>query len=242
MQTKGQSLYEEVYHAILEDIRTGRYPENSALPDERSLARTYHVSRSTLRQALAILKQNELVFSIQGNGTFVRPHVFTQPLTRFYSFTDTLKNDNVLIRNEIVELETVRADETLACRTGNPEGSLFHRLVRLRSAETYPLMLETTFLPVSRFPQLDREILSAGSLYEYLRSEYCFHANRASETFCSVMPGPEEKQILRMPANTPCILLERFSFEEDSVIEYTRSVIRGDKYRFHVELAGRPNE
>ena len=242
MRAKGPSLYDEVYQAILADIRNGRYPENTALPDERSLARAYHVSRSTIRQALSLLKQSDLVFSIQGNGTFVRPHVFTQPLTRFYSFTDTLKNDNVLIQNELVGFGTVPADAALSRKTGHPEGSPFHRLVRLRSAETYPLMLETTFLPVSRFPQLDREVLSSGSLYEYLRSEYRFHADRASETFCAAMPSPEEKRLLRMPSNTPCILLERFSYEEDSLIEYTRSVIRGDKYRFHAELANRPNE
>ena len=234
------SLYRDVAGAILADIRSGRYPEGTALPAERALADAYHISRSTLRQALALLKQREIVFSARGNGTFVSPHCYTQPLTRFYSFTDTLKNSNILIQNEIVEFGTAEADASLARRTGYPEGTPFHRLLRLRSAETYPLMLETTFLPEARFPRLDRAVLAEGSLYEYLRSEYRFHADRASETFRSVMPSADEKRMLRMPANTPCILLERFSYEDEVLAEYTRSIIRGDKYQFHVELANQP--
>ena len=43
-------------------------------------------------------------------------------------------------------------------------------------------MIETTYLPKNRFMSLDTEILSNGSLYDFLRSRYGFHADRASET------------------------------------------------------------
>lgn len=230
------ALYNEVYHKILEDIRNGEYLENASLPAERQLCNIYHVSRSTIRQALMLLKESDIVYSLQGNGTFIRPHAFTQPLSKFYSFTDTLKNSNILMQNEIIEYSVISADFGLAKKTGHPENTMFHRLVRLRSAQEYPLMIESTYLPKNRFVKLDVDLLGNCSLYEYLRKKYSFQADKAKETFRPVMPTAEERTLLQMPMNTPCILLERFAYEESLLIEYTKSIVRGDKYIFHVDL------
>lgn len=51
-----------------------------------------------------------------------------------------------------------------------------------------------------------------------------------------VMPRPDERTLLNISANTPCMLLERFSYESTALIEYTKSIVRGDKYTFQVEF------
>ncbi len=236
MSIQNVALYVEIYEKILHDIQTGEYAENTPLPAERFLCDKYHVSRSTIRQALTLLKDGDVVYTVHGNGTFIKPQIFTQPLTKFYSFTNTLKNSNVLIENEIIRYELIEADPSLAKKTGYPVSVIFHELLRLRSAKEYPLMLETTYLPKSRFIKLDLELLAKGSLYEFLRTRYSFEANRATETFRPVMPSPEEKDLLQIPAGTPCMLLERFSYEDNLLIEYTKSIVRGDKYIFRTEL------
>ena len=118
-------VYIDVYTEMLRDIQTGIYPENSLFPAEEKLCRKYNASRSTL----------------QGNGTYIKPLVFTQPLSDFYSFTDTLKSSNILIQNSVIHYDLIKADKSLAIETGYSEGTAFHKLLRLRSARTYPLML-----------------------------------------------------------------------------------------------------
>lgn len=230
------ALYVSIYQEILLDIQNGKYVENEPLPSEESLCRSYNVSRTTVHKALDMLKDADVVYSVQGNGVYVKPHMFAQPLSKFYSFTDSLKSINILIQNEIIDCTLVRADKSLSIATGYPVGTMFHKLVRLRSAKEYPLMIEATYLPQSRFMSLDTEILSHGSLYEFLRSRYGFHADRASETLRPVMPRPDERTLLCISANTPCMLLERFSYEGVVLIEYTKSIVRGDKYTFQVEF------
>ena len=230
------ALYVSIYQEILLDIQNGKYVENEPLPSEESLCRSYNVSRTTVHKALDMLKDADVVYSVQGNGVYVKPHMFAQPLSKFYSFTDSLKSINILIQNEIIDCTLVRADKSLSIATGYPVGTMFHKLVRLRSAKEYPLMIEATYLPQSRFMSLDKEILSHGSLYEFLRSRYGFHADRASETLRPVMPRPDERALLCISANTPCMLLERFSYEGVVLIEYTKSIVRGDKYTFQVEF------
>ena len=55
----------------------------------------YHVSRYTLRTALDLLNQAEVIYTMPGAGTFIQPAFLTQPLTQFYSFSSTLKKDNI---------------------------------------------------------------------------------------------------------------------------------------------------
>lgn len=233
---ENSALYLDVYNSILHAIQNGEYPEGEPLPTERDLCEKYHVSRTTIRQALLMLKNTDAVYSVRGHGTFVRPQHFVQPLGSFYTFTDTLKSSNLIIKNDIVRYALVPADQTLSRNTGYPKGTVFHKLVRLRSAKECPHMLETTFLPKERFSRLDLDYLSSGSLYEYLRTLYRFHADRASETLRPVMPTSEECALLQILPSTPCMLLERFSYEEECLVEYTKSIVRGDKYVFQANL------
>ena len=47
--------YQRTYEKILEDLRNDVYPVNSLLPPEPKLEEIYHVSRTTVRRAIAQL-------------------------------------------------------------------------------------------------------------------------------------------------------------------------------------------
>ena len=229
-------LYIQIYKTMLSSIKNGEYRENTPLPPERELCDRYHVSRSTIRQTISLLKEADFVYTIQGKGTFIKPQVFTQPLTEFYSFTDTFKNDNIIIQNRVVEYSKTTADSAIAKITSHSKNAIFHKLTRLRLAKDYPLMIETSYLPTARFLHLDIETIEKNSLYEYLRKNYNFNADRIKENLRPVNPTTKEKKLLELSSNIPCMLLERFSYENDLLIEYTRSIVRGDKYVFQVNL------
>lgn len=236
---RNSTLYVEIANKIMQDVEAGVYQERIPLPKEEVLCKKYNVGRSTIRRALDGLKKDGLLFAIQGAGTYVKPQQYTQPLSTFYSFTDTLKRSNTMIQNQIISNEVIAADASLAKKTAYPKGTRFHRLLRLRSAQDEPLMLEMTYLPQARFWALDSAVLSQGSLYEYLRNRYSFRVEWAKEVFCPVTPRPDEKTLLHISSTTPCMLLERFSYEAGTLVEYTKSVVRGDKYAFSVELRKR---
>jgi GntR family transcriptional repressor for pyruvate dehydrogenase complex len=62
---------ETVYRALLTGIEEGRYEVHGKLPTEHELAETFGVSRPVVRNALAQLRQEGLVRSVQGSGTVV---------------------------------------------------------------------------------------------------------------------------------------------------------------------------
>lgn len=64
--------YAVVYNKILQMIQEGMYPEGSKLISEPVLAEQMNVSRSTLRQALALLQEDGIIEARRGVGNFVR--------------------------------------------------------------------------------------------------------------------------------------------------------------------------
>jgi len=69
---KKAARYAVSYNKILTMIRDGLYPEGSKLPTEPLLAEQLGISRSTLRQALALLQEDGILESKKGIGNFVR--------------------------------------------------------------------------------------------------------------------------------------------------------------------------
>lgn len=65
------SLASAVYEKILAAIIDGQFSVNKKLPTEAQLCELYEVSRPILRNALARLKEDELVVSRRGSGSFV---------------------------------------------------------------------------------------------------------------------------------------------------------------------------
>ena len=72
-------LADRVYHLLYSRISNGDYPANQKLPSEKSLADEFGVSRPILRAALERLRDQGLIHSRQGAGSYVR-EVKTVPL------------------------------------------------------------------------------------------------------------------------------------------------------------------
>lgn len=64
------AVYEQLAAILREQIRTGRYPPGQRLPSEQALAAEHHVSRPTVRQALAVLRTERLIETLDGVGSF----------------------------------------------------------------------------------------------------------------------------------------------------------------------------
>lgn len=63
--------YVKVYNKLFKMINEGTFPKGSRLPSEPNLAKSLGVSRTTLRQALSLLKDDGLIKNIHGKGNFI---------------------------------------------------------------------------------------------------------------------------------------------------------------------------
>lgn len=66
--------YEEIYSDLKQAILKRKIAPNTRVPSEKALTIKYNVSRITAKHALNKLEQDNLIYRIQGKGSFVKAH------------------------------------------------------------------------------------------------------------------------------------------------------------------------
>ena len=65
-------LYTQLADILREMIKSGELPPRSLLPSESYLQQEHGVSRGTVRMAIGVLRDEGLVVTLGGRGTFVK--------------------------------------------------------------------------------------------------------------------------------------------------------------------------
>lgn len=65
--------YIQLYNYLRDAIECGDWAPQMQLPTESALSEQFQMSRQTVRQALAALKNDNYIYSVRGSGSFVSP-------------------------------------------------------------------------------------------------------------------------------------------------------------------------
>lgn len=228
-------LYLKLRQTLEDAIRTGRLGHGDALPAERDLADYASVSRVTVRKAVDDLVKDGLLLRRHGSGTFVVKPVsrVQQPLSQLTSFTEDMARRGFVTRSEWLERElfTPSPDEIMMLGLG--AGASVARLGRLRLANDMPMAIERASLPPDILP--DPQAVS-GSLYAEL-DKSGVRPVRAMQRISACNIQNADAALLAMPVGSAGLSIERISYlKSGRVVEFTRSLYRGDAYDFVAEM------
>ena len=236
--------YAELYTALRHDILHGKYPVDSFLPTENELMDIYNVSKTTIRHAIAMLRDNHMVEVRQGSGSKVLPLEKEAVIREKYSMPDT--RTRVFVRYETdgpgkvnntrAVMDTVAASENVARSLNADIGATVYRLQRIQSVDEVPFGYMVNYLPQSRFPDL----MSAGEistdLYGHLNRSYGVQVTDIQEEVGTMLSGFMEAQFLRVEPGTPLLVLRRVADSDNGPIEYCETFIRPDVFRLTVRM------
>ncbi|MCD6257383.1 GntR family transcriptional regulator [Candidatus Aerophobetes bacterium] len=229
-------LYYQLTEELRENIENGEWPPNSLIPSETELCEKYKVSRGTVRQALSQLVQEGLLYRKQGKGTFVAEPKITQQLNRFYSFAQDMREKGLRPSSLLLQKEKILPDSYIKNILGLKEEEMVYKIMRLRLADEEPLILETSYLVEELFPDLDKEDVEKVPLYDIILKKYRIKITRAKETFEPILIDEFEAKKLKIPVGSPALLVKRVTYTAGIPFEFRKSVVRGDKCSYSVEL------
>lgn len=226
------------YHSIRDEILdlVAELDVGDALPPERTLAPRFGVSRMTLRRAVEELVREGRLVRRQGAGTFVAGPKIAQGLAAT-SFSEDMRQRGAVPSSRTLDVSEVLAGAVLGKRLEISPGEHVVRVVRLRLADDAPMAVETLYVPRSVAPGLDGQSLADASFYEVLSRTYHVVLAGGVQTIEATVTDETESEALQVPLHSPAFLFERVSRDRDGrVVEFVRSVYRGDRYQFRVEL------
>ncbi len=221
---------------LIKQIDEQTYQEHEKLPSERELCAMYNLSRITVRQALQELEREGYIYKLHGKGTFVSASTFNQHLVKLYSFTEEMRKLGKTPSTRVLSFKEIAVEDRLAEKMNVQPLDEVYQVVRLRLADDEALMYETSYLPKKIFPYLTKEQLMRAPMYDVFSRDYQVVVTRALEKFSATSLRETEAEYLEVTAQQPAMLIRRFAYHNEQLIEYTVSVARGDKFDYTVEL------
>jgi len=231
-------LYQQLKNIIKGQILNGVLKTGEKIPPEIDLCSVYGVSRITVRQAINSLAQEGFLYRKQGKGTYVTSPKLRRRLPKLYSFSEDMKDLGLKPSSKVIESEIIEADEEVFSLLKLPENNRkVNKVVRVRLANDEPILIERTYIPLFLSPELLLENLENESLYRLFREKYGLVLDHAYETYEVTTVRKNEAEILNCKKNLPAFAIERITFlKTDVPVELTRSIMRGDRVRFTVQL------
>ena len=239
-ETGAGPLYLQLHRRIAEAIASGRLKPGDSLPPEREMAALTGLSRVTVRKGVEALVTSGQLVQRRGSGTFVAPKVerLEQALSLLTSFTEDMARRGRQVESVWIArgLHAPAPEEVMALGLG--AGDRVARLERVRSSDGVPLAIERASLPGPILP--DPEAVT-GSLYAVLEARGC-RPIRAVQRISAANLGPRDAELLGVTPGVAGLRIERVSYlPSGRVVEFTRSLYRGDAYDFAVELKLAPD-
>ncbi len=217
---------------LIEQLAVG-----DAIPSERQLSAELGVSRLTVRAALDDLVREGLLVRKRGSGTFVSEPKIAQELT-MTSFTEDMKRRGMVPASRTLELRTAPAGAWLGRILHVSPSEPIVVIKRLRLADNETMAIETLHVRASLVPGLSAADLEDHSFYELLTDRYGLDIVGGLQTIESTVTNEDESEALGVPLHSPALLFERTTRSRDGeVVEYVRSIYRGDRYRLVTELS-----
>lgn len=239
-ETGSGPLYLQLQKRISEAIASGRLVPGDSLPPERDMAALTGLSRVTVRKAVQALVSGGQLLQKRGSGTFVAPRVekLEQALSLLTSFTEDMARRGRTVESVWIArgLAAPAPEEVMALGLGAEDRVA--RLERVRSSDGVPLAIERASLPASVLP--DPEGVE-GSLYKTLEARG-MRPVRAVQRISAANLGAKDAALLNVAPGVAGLRIERISYlPSGRVVEFTRSLYRGDAYDFAVELKLAPD-
>jgi len=229
-----------LHHQIKEDLvlhlRSERFAPGVALPSEAVLGAHYRVSRGTLRRALADLVSDGYLERHRGRGTFVTRSKLESGVVGAYNRFHLL-GPPLDAGGRILLCRRIRASEDIGAMLDVKAGTRVWMLERVRFTDGTPVGLQTSFLPCPLCPGLARQNLARLHLIDILRDVYGVHLGSAVEYVEPTVADGYAARQLGVRPRTPLFQIERTTRTVAGVVaEYRRGVLRGDIYRYRIEL------
>lgn len=202
---------------IVQDLLSKIYQnQNKLLPNQRTLAKNYNVSRYTIQRAIKNLEEIGVVHSVQGSGIYINKNIYKNPLI----FNSLTRTPYERIQSKMISLKKSPSTSIETKIFQLNEGELVWTFTRLRIVDYKIEQLETSKMPVYLFPDLSKKIIE-NSIHEYVENKK-FKISHSITNYSPTILSKKTASLFNCKTGTPAMdILTRSFLDNGQVYEYT---------------------
>lgn len=227
-------LYQQIKKIIIDSIEKKEWNSNEKIPTELELEKHFEVSRTTIRQAITELIDENYLYRNRGVGTFVadiskriknnRASIMT------INTSELIQINSLSPSKKILGIKKIKANKEIAYKLKVNENDDVFELQRVQYGDGFPLSFMTTYININYVPNLEKDSVELnGGLHNYLKScgypvacvEYQIKATNVDDEIIT--------KYLNIKKNSANLLVENISkLKDESVIEVSYTIINSE--------------
>ncbi|WP_280152043.1 GntR family transcriptional regulator [Piscinibacter sp. XHJ-5] len=230
-------LHAQIKNTLRARILDGSCAPLSQLPSESELGASFGVSRITVRQAMADLQREGLIYTLQGKGSFVsRPKAF-QNVSSLMGFAESMSAMGHEVVNQLLDLRFIAADAQVAQRLQMAEGAAVTEIRRVRLLDREPVSLELTYVPAPLGRKLAQADLLTRDIFLIIENECALPLGHADLKIDATLADAQMAAALRIGEGAPVMRIERLTHDtHHRPIDFEFLYFRADTFQYRLRV------
>lgn len=223
--------------SIIEIIRENKIPPDTKLPSEADLMDMLGVSRYIIREALALLEQDKIIYKKQGKGTFVKkvPVEIESGLERLESITDIIKNFGYNPSGRCLRIEEAAPTQDMIEKLKIGKDDKVITFTRIRMADDRIAAFCVDTVPKNLFKDQDIMVLNNMSMFEYFSSKLNIHIEHAIAEIVPTFPTKEMIKLINAGSKDIFLLLKQVHYDKEGLpVIYSMDYFNPEVFRFKI--------
>lgn len=200
--------YQHIVEVVSERIKNEEYSFHYALPNQQALAAEFGVSRMTVKKALDILKEEGVIYSSRGLGTFVVQHEKLQKIT---TYQKEKQKKTFTFTKKMLSFEKKKPHKLVQQQLAITRQQTVYAAAFIRYRDERPYALEHWFIPEQVIPNMTADILKQ-TFYQYIERDLGLKLGDTAYSISALGANEPDANYLKCDINSPILNVEKLSF------------------------------
>lgn len=241
MLQEGIPRHKQITEWLRNQIEEENYQADDKLPSENELCKKFEVSRVTVRKALQVLENENIIYRSQGLGSFVCDDRLRHSFIELTDFEEDMRRAGLEPTSQVIQLKPLEASDQIAGKLALDPGSNVVRLDRLRLGDDQPIAYDTTWLPMFYGQLIEDYDLQHKTIYHILEEDYDIPVEKGYFRMEAANATSDIAGHLNINDGTALLLIDRLSLTiGDKPVYYQKRYYRSDQMVYELMAERRP--
>lgn len=236
--TEFKDIYaKEAHTQLIREMRSGAWANAAQLPRESELAAIMGISRTQLRDILAVLECEGFITRRHGVGTLINRHVLNLPvrIDMEQEFMDMIHAGGHTPSVAFVKAETSPATNEEAEKLRLQPGTVLQRCKKLCTASKRPAIYCEDMFDASLLHQSVTEQDFRAPVFQLLQDNCRLNCFMDVAQLLPVVADEALAEILQIAPGTPVMYIEEVDYDVDgNPLLYSRQYFVNDYFRYNI--------
>lgn len=230
-------MYEQIAAILRDEILQKKYGERGSIGTHAQLTERFGVSLITVRKAVQLLQEENLVDIKQGKGTFVRGTLLQDDLSRLTGASNILMASKLPARIVVPVFEMIDTPRALDADLRAGLGKKCLHIVRVHIVDSVGLSHAEIYLPQEYGRSVTKADVENLTIYQIYQDKLHVPLGIGRQNIRAGKAAPEAARALGIEEGSPVLEIRRRAYSAaGELIEYMQMTYEYSRYSFEVEL------